>query len=121
MAIYIEKPKCIGCKLCIPSCPYGAIDMVDGKAEFNDSCTSCGACAYACPTGAIVLEMAGKGEVDTSQYKGIWVVGEVTGEGSSAMRSRTSRSARQGTAPTASTWWRTRRSSATAPSPSRTC
>ncbi|HCA48438.1 MAG TPA: electron transfer flavoprotein subunit alpha [Armatimonadetes bacterium] len=85
MAIYIEKPKCIGCKLCIPSCPYGAIDMVDGKAEFNDSCTSCGACAYACPTGAIVLEMAGKGEVDTSQYKGIWVVGEVTGEGKLAM------------------------------------
>ncbi len=85
MAIYIEKAKCTGCKLCIPSCPYGAIDMVDDKAEFNENCTSCGACAYACPTGAIVLEMAGKGEVDTTQYKGLWVVGEVTTEGRLAM------------------------------------
>jgi Fe-S-cluster-containing hydrogenase component 2 len=32
MAIYIDKPKCIGCKLCIPACPYGAIDMVEDKA-----------------------------------------------------------------------------------------
>ncbi|MGM0494352.1 MAG: 4Fe-4S binding protein, partial [Armatimonadota bacterium] len=35
MAIYIDKPKCIGCEMCIPACPYGAIDMVDDKAEFN--------------------------------------------------------------------------------------
>ncbi|MGI5818525.1 MAG: FAD-binding protein [Armatimonadota bacterium] len=85
MAIYIDKPKCIGCKLCIPACPYAAIDMVEDKAQFNENCTSCGACAYACPTGAIVLEMAGKGEVDTSEYEGIWVVGEITSEGRLAM------------------------------------
>jgi electron transfer flavoprotein alpha subunit len=85
MAIYIDKPKCIGCELCIPSCPYGAIDMVDEKAEFNENCTSCGACAYACPTGAIVLEMEGKGEVDTSEYEGLWVVGEITSDSNLAM------------------------------------
>ncbi|MEA3400687.1 MAG: electron transfer flavoprotein subunit alpha [Armatimonadota bacterium] len=84
MGIYIDKPKCIGCELCIPACPYGAIDMVDEKAEFNENCTMCGACAYACPTGAIVLEMAGKGEVDTSQYEGLWVVGEIGPEGTLA-------------------------------------
>ncbi|MGC9320076.1 MAG: FAD-binding protein [Armatimonadota bacterium] len=81
MAIYIDKAKCIGCEMCIPGCPYGAIDMVDEKAEFNENCTMCGACAYACPTGAIVLEMARKGEVDTSQYEGLWVVGEVAPDG----------------------------------------
>ncbi len=84
MAIYIDRAKCIGCEMCIPACPYGAIDMVDGKAEFNEKCTSCGACAYACPTGAIVLEMAGKGEVDTSQYEGLWVVGEISSDGEMA-------------------------------------
>ncbi len=81
MPIYIDENKCIGCRACIPACPYGAIDMVDDIATFNESCTSCGACAYACPTGAIVLEMARKGEVDTSQYEGLWVVGEITPEG----------------------------------------
>lgn len=80
MAIYIEAAKCVGCKACIPACPYDAIEMVDDIATFTDACTSCGACAYACPTGAIVLEMEGKGEVDTSQYSGIWVVGEVTSD-----------------------------------------
>ncbi|MGD9497741.1 MAG: FAD-binding protein, partial [Armatimonadota bacterium] len=81
MPIYIDDAKCTGCKACLPACPYGAIDMVGGIARFNERCTSCGACAYACPTGAIVLEMARKGEVDTSQYRGLWVVGEVTPEG----------------------------------------
>ncbi len=81
MAIYIDKPKCTGCRACIPACPYAAIDMVDDIAQFNENCTSCGACAYACPTGAIVLEMAGKGEVDTSEYTGLWVVGEIAAEG----------------------------------------
>lgn len=81
MGIYIDEPKCIGCKACVPACPYAAIDMVEGIARFNENCTSCGACAYACPTGAIVLEMAGKGEVDTSEYSGLWVVGEITSEG----------------------------------------
>lgn len=85
MAIYIDAPKCIGCKACIPACPYGAIDMVDDKAVFNENCTSCGACAYACPTGAIVLEMEGKGEVDTSEYSGLWVVGEIIHENRMAM------------------------------------
>lgn len=81
MAIFIEKSKCIGCEMCIPACPYGAIEMVEEKAQFTEDCTSCGACAYACPTGAIVLEMAGKGDVDTSEYSGLWVVGEITSEG----------------------------------------
>lgn len=77
MAIYIEAAKCIGCKKCIPACPYVAIEMVDGKAVFTEDCTSCGACAYACPTGAIVLEMGTRDEIDTAAYSGIWVVGEV--------------------------------------------
>jgi len=77
MGIYIDAAKCIGCKRCIPACPYVAIEMVEGKAVLTEDCTRCGACAYACPTGAIVLEMGKRDEVDTSAYSGIWVVGEV--------------------------------------------
>ncbi len=81
MAIYIEEDKCTGCGLCVASCPYGAIEIVESKARFTDDCTMCGACVSACPQGAIVLEMPRKGEVDTSQYRDLWVVAETTPEG----------------------------------------
>lgn len=30
--IKIDEEKCDGCELCIPSCPEGALQIVDGKA-----------------------------------------------------------------------------------------
>ncbi len=30
--IKIDEEKCTGCGLCIPNCPEGAIQMIDGKA-----------------------------------------------------------------------------------------
>jgi electron transfer flavoprotein alpha subunit len=51
--------------------------MTDGKAELTDSCVECGACVASCPVSAIVLEVIPKEQVDTSQYRGVWVVGEV--------------------------------------------
>jgi electron transfer flavoprotein alpha subunit len=50
--------------------------MVEGKASFNDNCTQCGACASSCNFGAILLEVAFTRDVDTSRYRGIWVVVE---------------------------------------------
>lgn len=76
MGIYIDIEKCVGCKLCLNACPYGAIEMVEGKARFTDDCTSCGACVSSCKFGAIVLEVQRKEEVDTSQYTGVWVLAE---------------------------------------------
>jgi electron transfer flavoprotein alpha subunit len=58
------------------ACPYGAIDIVDDRATFNDRCTQCGACATSCKFGAIVLEVAFSRDVDTTQYRGVWVVAE---------------------------------------------
>jgi len=52
---YIEKELCSGCQICIPLCPYSAIEM-DKKekvAVINDVlCKGCGVCVAACPGGA---------------------------------------------------------------------
>jgi len=77
MGIHIDIEKCTGCKVCVSACPYGAIEIVDGKARFTDDCTSCGACVGSCKFSAIVMEVQRKEDVDTSQYSGLWVLAEV--------------------------------------------
>jgi len=76
MAVRLIRENCTGCKLCLRACPYGAIDMVEEKAQFNDNCTQCGACASSCKFDAIVLEVAFTRDIDVTQYHGVWVVAE---------------------------------------------
>ena len=53
----VYKDYCSGCGLCIPVCPYGAIELVNGTAEVNEVvCEGCGACVSTCPSGAIDLK-----------------------------------------------------------------
>jgi len=74
MAVKILEDKCIGCQLCVDACPYGAINMVDGKARLNEKCIGCGACIEACKVGAIVGEEGvEKEEKDVSAYSGVGV------------------------------------------------
>ena len=56
--ITIEADLCNGCGDCIPTCPEGAIQMIDGKARLISDifCDGLGACIGHCPTGAITIE-----------------------------------------------------------------
>ena len=71
--VTVRTEDCIGCKLCIKSCPYDAIDFDEEakKASINDKCTVCGACIPVCPEGAIVSEI--EVVTDLSAYKDVWV------------------------------------------------
>ncbi len=56
--IKIDEDKCNGCKLCIPNCPEGALQVIDGKARLISDlfCDGLGACIGHCPQGAINIE-----------------------------------------------------------------
>jgi Fe-S-cluster-containing hydrogenase component 2 len=53
--ILIDEEKCDGCGLCIPSCPEGALAIVDGKAKLvsESYCDGMGACIGECPQDAM--------------------------------------------------------------------
>lgn len=53
--IEIDESKCTGCGLCIPDCPEGALQVIDGKARLISDlfCDGLGACVGACPEGAM--------------------------------------------------------------------
>jgi len=56
--IKINEEKCTGCGLCIPNCPEGALQIIDGKARLVSDlfCDGLGACIGNCPEGAILVE-----------------------------------------------------------------
>lgn len=56
--INIDEEKCNGCGLCIPNCPEGALQVIDGKARLISDlfCDGLGACIGHCPEGAIEVE-----------------------------------------------------------------
>ena len=56
--IDIDEETCTGCGECIPSCPEGALQLINGKARLvNETfCDGLGACINDCPEGAITIE-----------------------------------------------------------------
>ena len=51
----LNEKKCIGCRMCMIACPFGAISMdpLTKKVVKCDLCSGDPACAQWCPTGAI--------------------------------------------------------------------
>ena len=78
MGVVIIADKCTGCKLCLASCPYGAIDISADVAMLNSKCTDCCACIESCKVEAIIFEGVKRERVsaDLSQFKNIWIVAE---------------------------------------------
>jgi len=63
--------------MCVTACPFGAIEMRDGKAFITEACTMCGACIEVCEFKAIErIDEEAAPTIDLSAYKGVWVFAE---------------------------------------------
>ncbi|HOE64175.1 MAG TPA: electron transfer flavoprotein subunit alpha [Candidatus Sumerlaeota bacterium] len=80
MIIYVDQEQCTGCQICLPSCPFGAIELQGDKAFIiEEKCTLCGACVDACPMQAIVRTKETIVEqkiIDIASYRGVWIFAE---------------------------------------------
>jgi NAD-dependent dihydropyrimidine dehydrogenase PreA subunit len=67
--IKIDEEKCNGCGVCIPNCPEGAMQLIDGKARLISDlfCDGLGACIGHCPQGAISIEERNADEYNESR------------------------------------------------------
>ncbi len=67
--ITIDEEKCTGCGQCIPDCPEGALQLLDGKARLISDlfCDGLGACIGTCPEGAISIIEREAGAYDESE------------------------------------------------------
>jgi Pyruvate/2-oxoacid:ferredoxin oxidoreductase delta subunit len=81
--IKIDEEKCTGCGLCVPNCPEGAIQIIDGKARLVSDlfCDGLGACLGHCPEGAIAVE-----EREAEPYDEKRVMANIVKQGSNTIK-----------------------------------
>ena len=81
--IEIDEQKCNGCGDCIPACPEGAIQLIDGKARLISDlcCDGLGACLGHCPQGAITIE-----EREAAPYDERLVMANIIRQGPNVIR-----------------------------------
>ena len=87
----INRSLCIGCGICVDSCPEGdVLGLIDGKAAIihGSHCIGHGKCAENCPVGAIEV---GLGDISQREdipqlsehfetnIPGIYIIGELSG------------------------------------------
>ncbi|MBD3271903.1 MAG: 4Fe-4S dicluster domain-containing protein [Elusimicrobia bacterium] len=81
--ITIDEEKCNGCGLCIPNCPEGALQIIDGKARLVSdlNCDGLGACIGHCPEHAIRVE-----EKEAQPYDELAVMDQIVHKGDNLIR-----------------------------------
>ena len=81
--ITIDDEKCTGCGQCVPGCPEGALQIIDGKARLVSDlfCDGLGACIGECPEGAITVE-----EREAEPYDERRVMENIVGQGPNVIR-----------------------------------
>lgn len=81
--IRIDAELCNGCGACIPNCPEGALQMIDGKARLVSDlfCDGLGACIGECPVGAIRIE-----EREAEPYSERRVIENIAAQGENTIR-----------------------------------
>ena len=53
--VELVRERCVGCKMCLTACPFGAMALVDGFPVKCDLCQGEPACVPLCEPGAITL------------------------------------------------------------------
>ena len=76
MEIQIDLDKCVGCGECVPACPFGLLEIIDGKVQLKEGCTLCGACQDACVYEAILIETLPETVALGDSHRGVWVFAE---------------------------------------------
>ncbi len=81
--IIIDEQKCTGCGLCIPNCPEGALQVIDGKVRLVSDlfCDGLGACIGYCPEGAIAVA-----EREAEPYNEKMVMANIARQGANTIR-----------------------------------
>src|SRR5512139_1076986 len=81
--ISIYEEKCTGCGNCIPDCPEGALQVIDGKARLVSDlfCDGLGACIGSCPQDAITVT-----EREAEPYNEALVVANIARQGEPVLK-----------------------------------
>ncbi len=81
--IRIDADVCNGCGDCLPNCPEGALQLIDGKARLVSDlfCDGLGACIGTCPLGAIHIE-----EREAAPYDESLVMANIVTQGDNVIR-----------------------------------
>ncbi|MDR0485129.1 MAG: electron transfer flavoprotein subunit alpha [Elusimicrobiota bacterium] len=84
--INVLNEKCLGCGQCAPSCPFGAISMIERPEHPKklklavidlNKCSYCNSCVETCKFKAIEMQKDEvKAAVNKDDYRGVWVYAE---------------------------------------------